>query len=56
MLRRWQQGGKSVQACGTPDECKVMHRALDPAKTMYCTGTSSRAEAEDLLKWFVNNT
>jgi len=56
MLKRWQRGGKAVQACGTPEECKAMHAELDPAKVMYCTSAATRAGAEDLLKWFVKNT
>ena len=56
LLRRIQQAGKAVQFCGTPDECKQAHRDLDPAKTMYCTGTNSVKEADELLAWFVKNT
>jgi hypothetical protein len=56
MLKRWQEAGKAVQAIGTPEECKAMHAELDPAKVMYCTSTATRAEAEELLKWFVRNT
>lgn len=56
MLKAWQEAGKAVQAVGTPDEVKAMHKELKPERVMYCTNTATQAEAEDLLKWFVRNT
>ncbi len=56
LLKRCQKAGKAVQAYGTPDEVKLMHRELDPAKVMYCTNTATPQEAEELLSWLVRNT
>lgn len=56
VLKRIQAAGKAVQAIGTPDEVKAMHRELRPEKTMYCTNTATPAAAEALLEWFVKNT
>jgi hypothetical protein len=56
LLQRVQVGGKAVQVCGSPDEIKQMHRELRPDRAIYCTGTGSQAEAEQLLEWFVKNT
>ena len=56
LLKRVQKGGKSVQAGGSPEQIKAMHRELDPAKVYYSTGAGSQAEAEELLEWFVKNT
>jgi len=56
LLKRVQAGGKAVQASGTPDQLKAMHRQLRPEKAFYSTSTRTQAEAEQLLKWFVTNT
>jgi hypothetical protein len=56
LLKRVQRGGKAVQAWGTPDELKAMHRELRAEKVFYFTGTRTQAEAEQLLEWFVKNT
>jgi hypothetical protein len=56
LLKRVQAAGKSVQAIGTPDEVKAMHRELRPDRVMYCTDCKTQAEAEELLRWFVRNT
>jgi hypothetical protein len=56
LYQRVQAGGKAVAVGGTPEECKAMHRVLKPEKTLYWTHASSRAEAEELLAWFVRNT
>lgn len=56
MLKDWQRRGKAVQACGTPEECKAMHKELLPNKVMYCTNTQTPQEAQELLEWFVKNT
>jgi len=56
LLKRVQKGGKAVQAGGSPDQIKAMHRELDPAKVYYTTGVGSQAAAEELLDWFVKNT
>ena len=56
LYRQWQNAGKPVFASGTPDELKVMHRILDPAKVVYDISVGSRAEGEALLEWFVANT
>ena len=56
LLKRVQKGGKSVQVGGSPEQIKFMHRELKPEKVYYSTGVGSRAEAEELLDWFVKNT
>jgi hypothetical protein len=56
LLQRVQAGGKAVQVWGTPDELKVLHKALRPEKTYFSTWVSSQAEADALLEWFVQNT
>ena len=56
LLKEVQRRGKAVQACGSPDEVKHMHRHLAPDKVFYSTGCTTQAEAEKLLKWFVKNT
>jgi hypothetical protein len=56
LLRHCQDHGKAVQAGGTPEEIKAMHRRLDPARVMYCTSTSTPAEAVALLDWFTRHT
>ena len=56
LLQQVQEGGKSVQVWGTPEEVKQLHRVLRPEKVMYSTSTQSQAEAEELLEWFVEHT
>jgi hypothetical protein len=56
LLRQCQDRGKAVQAIGTAEEVKAMHRCLDPAKVMYCTSVATPDEAEALLAWFVRHT
>lgn len=56
LLKRVQAGGKAVQAGGSPDQIKIMHKELEPEKVYYTTHTGSQAEAEELLDWFVKNT
>jgi len=56
LLKRVQQKGKAVQVWGSVEEVKAMHRELQPDKVFFCTSTSSRAEGEALLEWFVKNT
>jgi NAD(P)H-dependent FMN reductase len=56
LLKRVQAGGKAVQANGSPDQIKKMHRELRPEKVFYSTSCRTQAEAEDLLEWFAENT
>ncbi len=56
LLKRVQEGGKAVQVWGSPEQIQLMHRKLRPEKVHYHTATSSQAEAERLLDWFVRNT
>ncbi|MCL5996280.1 MAG: hypothetical protein M1546_09525 [Chloroflexi bacterium] len=56
LLKRVQAGGKAVHVWGTPEEMKLLHRELEPEKVIYCTTTSSQAEADALLDWFVKHT
>lgn len=56
LFKRVQQGGKAVQVWGSIDEIKVMHKELKPEKVFYSTWARSQKEAEDFLKWLVNNT
>jgi len=56
LFKRVQAGGKAVQVSGSPDQIKFMHRELKPEKVYYSTGVGSQKEAEELLKWFVDNT
>ncbi len=56
LLRHCQDHGKAVQAGGTPEQIKAMHRVLDPARVMYCTGTATPEEGEALLAWLVAHT
>jgi hypothetical protein len=45
-----------VQAWGTPEEVKIMHRELRPELVFYCTWAKSPAEADELLDWLVRHT
>ncbi len=56
VLKRVQAGGKAVQAWGSPEEVKVMHRELKPELVFYCTWASSPAEADALIEWLVRHT
>ncbi|MGE5220803.1 MAG: hypothetical protein ACM3PY_00100 [Omnitrophica WOR_2 bacterium] len=56
LLKRLQASGKAVHAWGTPEQCKAMHRELNPARVFYCTETETQAEAEELLRWFIMHT
>jgi len=56
LLKQVQQKGKAVQAWGSVDEIKAMHRELRPEKVFYCTGVANRAEGEALLDWFARNS
>jgi len=51
-----QKGGKAVSVWGSMDECKYMHKYLQPDKTMYSTHAATIQEAEELLEWFKKNT
>ena len=56
LLQKVQKGGKAVQARGTVEEIKAMHKKLDPTKVIYETHVGSKSEAEKLLDWFETNT
>jgi 5-methyltetrahydrofolate--homocysteine methyltransferase len=56
LLERIQARGKAVHFWGSHDELKAAHRELRPELVIYTTGAGSPAEAEVLLKWFVDNT
>ena len=56
LLKRVQSLGKPVAFSGSPEECQVAHRELRPEKVQYGTWAGSPQEAENLLKWFVDNT
>ena len=56
LLREFQEAGKAVHVWGTVEQCKFMHRRLDPERTFYVTQTATQAEAEDLLAWYVKST
>ena len=51
-----QSRGKSVSVWGPPDELKLLHRELDPTKTMYMAQVETPAEADAILDWFAKNT
>jgi len=55
LLKRCQRGGKAVQAWGSPDQIKLLHRQLQPNKVFYSTWARTQAEAEGLLDWLVKN-
>lgn len=56
LYRKVQKAGKAVLVGGTFDECKILHRELDPALTAYSLGAGSAREMDEILKWFVENT
>lgn len=56
LYHRIQAGGKGVSIGGSVDQIKAWHRELRPEKTIYSTGVGTRAEAEQLLEWFVKHT
>lgn len=56
ILKKIQDGGKSIHVWGSPEACKQMHKELDPRKVFYCTQTDSQKEADALLSWFKQNT
>lgn len=56
LLKHVQEGGKAVHVWGTPEEMKQLHRELQPEKVMYCTTASCEAEADALVKWFVEHS
>jgi hypothetical protein len=49
LFKRVQKGGKAVQANGSPEQIKSMHRELRPEKACYSTHARSQAEAETVL-------
>lgn len=51
-----QAAGKAVHVGGTPDECRAMHRELNPALTIYTPFVDTIEEANELIEWFNHNT
>ena len=51
-----QAAGKAVSVGGSPDEIKYLHKSLKPNLTVYDTSVDTVGEAEELLRWFVENT
>jgi len=45
-----------VEFNGTPEEIRVAHRELDPAKTIYRASVSSLEEFRGLERWLVDHT
>jgi hypothetical protein len=56
LYQRLQQKGRAIHFWGTHDELRAAHRVLRPEKVFYTTGASSVAEADELLRWFVQHT
>jgi hypothetical protein len=56
LYKRIQSAGKSVQVGGTIDELKLMHKELDPSRTLYRAQVATREEGERLIEWFEKNT
>jgi hypothetical protein len=56
LYEKIQKAGKAVSVSGDPEEVKYLHKHLQPDKTMYDTWVKTEKEAEDLLKWFKDNT
>ncbi len=57
LLQRFQSKGKGLEVHGTPEQVKVLHRALRPEKVLYCVGgLKTRQAAEELIGWFERNT
>jgi hypothetical protein len=56
LYQRLQSKGKSLHFWGSPDELKAAHGVLHPEKVLYSTHVSSVREADELLRWFANNT
>ena len=56
LLKRIQAAGKNVIVGGSFEELKIYHRELKPNLTFYCTGAKDEREADEILRWFENNT
>lgn len=56
LLQRIQSAGKALDIWGTPDEIKYFHRHLKPNLVMYDTWCADEKEADELIKWFVENS
>jgi hypothetical protein len=56
VLKAVQARGKAVQAWGSPEEVKVMHRQLKPELVFYCTWAKSPSDADELLDWLTRHT
>ena len=56
IFKKMQKRGKAVAVGGTPDEIKIMHRELDPAKTIYGTSVETQDDADQFLEWMEKNT
>ncbi len=56
LLKTIQAADKSLQVYGTPEEIKIFHKELKPELCCYTTSCSSQREADELLKWLVDNT
>ena len=56
LLLKIQEAGKSVHLAASPDQCKQLHKILDPSLVFYQTSAKSEKEADELVEWFVRNT
>ena len=56
LLKRIQSKGRAVYVSCSLEELKTYHRELDPALVFYQCSAPSEKEAEDTLKWLVQNT
>lgn len=56
LLIQIQNAGKSLHITASPDQIKELHKVLKPEFVFYDTGARNEKEADELIKWFVNNT
>ena len=56
LLLRIQNAGKSLHISASPDEIKQLHKILKPELVFYDTWARNEKEADELIRWFVNNT
>ena len=56
LLKTIQAAGKGLQIGCTPEELKRFHRELRPEGVLYCCGTASVQESDELLDWLQSNT
>ncbi len=56
LLLKIQAAGKSLHISTSPEAAKRLHKILKPELVFYDTWARNEKEADELVKWFVDNT